>query len=744
MIRRWIYIIAGLGLGVSLLLWLSGGSIQGQAIIPSLAPASADVLLQQDYQAGKLDLDQWLLYYGFTLVAPEKLPARYQGRAPGLDGTPFFIILRQKWMQLRPGTRKALTQLGLAPTYSGKQQRPILSGPEEQYQTTHFLIHYTRSGQDAVPVRDDNGDGVPDYVAEAASIAEFVWQTEIVTLEWAQPPADRGEGGDQRYDIYLRNIPYYGYTQASQPVGDNPHTPTVETAAAYSFLVLDNDYAGFDGTPLLDLKVTIAHEFNHAIQYGYDSSEPEIWLYESVAVWMESEVYPLIHDNWRYLSAWYMRPEHCLPYYSSQNNHVYGDWIFIRYLSEQYGGNVTVRGIWEHAVQLDGLAAIAASLADGGYSLGNAYAAFTVAALLENKCPAGQPYCYRDAPFSFQGSDIVVKQEGIITYDGTAGSRSPTNGVQPYGVDYWQLRSTSQKAMSLTITFPNPQPQHNYRPLLVATDGHGLVRVTALPMVNGRGSIHIDPAEYGLLHYLAVVDEAMVTQNSCGYETYTVSWQPTSAYTPTPTPSPTATATATATPIPTWTPTVTLTPTPGPTHPPITVCHDLLKNGDFESGQATPWQSSSSLISPVAAKPPSAYGAWFGGYYNANDCLYQDLNLPVGRNGTRLVLQYDWYVNSQLPRGRAPQHILEADLLRATDLTRLAQLAWQNDQNPLNVWQQTTMDITQYAGQRVRLQFTGQTNESSAITSFFVDNVRLLACRQFIPDHFVYLPLLKH
>jgi len=741
--RRWLYAIV-IGVGISLLFLLSGESIRG-ATTPPLTPTSADALLRQDYQAGKLNLDQWLLYYGYSLAAPEKLPARYQNRVPGLDGTPFFIILRQKWTLLQPKTRKALAQLGLAPVYSGDQQRPILSGPEEQYQTTHFLIHYTRSGKDAVPTKDANGDGVPDYVAEAASVAEFVRQTEIDTLKWAQPPADHGEGGDQRYDIYFRDIPYYGYTQASEPIGDNPHTSAVETAAAYSFLVLDNDYAGFDGTPLLNLKVTIAHEFNHAIQYGYDSSEPEIWLYESVAVWMESEVYPQIHDNWRYLSAWYTVPDRCLPYYSAQNSHVYGDWLFIRYLSERDGGNATVRRIWEHAVQLNGLAAVSASLTDAGYNLGDAYAAFTVAALLENKCPAGQPYCFRDAPFSFEGSDIAAKQEGIITYDGTAGSRSSANGVQPYGVDYWQLRSTSQKAMSLTITFPSPQPQHNYRPLLVAADGNGIVHVTRFPVVNGQGSVHVDPAEYGLTHYLAIVDEAMVTQNSCSYEPYTISWQPTAAYTPTPTPSPTPTATATYTPTPTWTPTVTPTPTPGPTRTPVTVCRDLLQNGDFESGETAPWHSSaSSLISPVAAEPPSAYGAWLGGYYNAYDWLYQDLNLPLNSGVRRLVLQYDWYVNSQLPRGQTPQHTLEIDLFRTTDQTRLAQLGWQNDQNPLNVWQHTALDITQYAGQRVRLQFTGRTNDTSAITSFFVDNVHLLACRQFIPNHFVYLPLLKH
>ena len=717
------------------------GNVSGQPYRERQPTPSSDNLLWQAYQQGTLDLDQWLLYYAETFVAPEKLPEQYQSTTPGADGTPFFVLLRHYWTQLQPATRRQIAALGLAPAQIGAQQRPTLSGPEEHFDTTHFRIHFTRQGKDAVPSVDANSDGIPDYVSSVATIAEFVWQREIEQLGWAEPPADHGEGGDQRYDIYLCDIRYYGYTRASAPIGDNPHTSPKESAAAYSFLVLENDYAGFEATPETNLKVTTAHEFNHAIQYGYDSQEPEIWLYESVAVWMEDEVYNDINDNWRYLSAWYTRPDVCLPYYSPSDVHVYGDWIFIRYLSERYGGNPVVRGIWEHAVQLDGLQAVAASLADYGSNLDDAYAAFAVAALLEHRCPVGTPYCFSEAPFSFHGMNITATQEGIITYNGTRGMRSPANGVQPFGVDYWQVRTNMTRAMTLTVSFTDSSPAAIYRALWV-TDKDGAVAVRPLTFAGSVGTAHVDPSDWPGNHYLLVMDETMTTQNSCAYHSYQVSWEPAQAYTPTPTPSLTPTATATATPTMTPTLTPTITPTLGPTPTPVRYCNELLRNGDFESGNEAPWQSNMSLISPVAAQPPSAYGAWLGGYTNAYDWLFQNVNLPVGVD--QLWVQYNWYVNSQLPRGRVPRHTLQVDLYRSSDSFRLAELALHSDQNPLNVWQTTKIDVAQYAGQAVQLRFTATTDSASGITSFFVDNVHFWACRHFFPTQFLYLPLAAH
>ena len=57
--------------------------------------------------------------------------------------------------------------------------------------------------------------------------------------------------------------------------------------------MIDNDYAPlqFPGTtPLTDLEVTLAHEYNHVLQFGYDAFQ-DTWFVESTATWMEDQVY---------------------------------------------------------------------------------------------------------------------------------------------------------------------------------------------------------------------------------------------------------------------------------------------------------------------------------------------------------------------------------------------------------------------------------------------------------------------
>ena len=46
----------------------------------------------------------------------------------------------------------------------------------------------------------------------------------------------------------------------------------------------------------------MAHEYNHVLQFAYDSQE-DTWMFESTATWMEDEVYPEINDYLRYVPS---------------------------------------------------------------------------------------------------------------------------------------------------------------------------------------------------------------------------------------------------------------------------------------------------------------------------------------------------------------------------------------------------------------------------------------------------------
>ena len=100
------------------------------------------------------------------------------------------------------------------------------------------------------------------------------------------------------------------------------------------------------------LRATAAHEFFHAVQYAYDSSE-DAWLTEGTAVWMEDEVADDVDANRRWLRSSAL--EHpWVPVDSSRGLNEYGAWIFWRFLTESAGGQGgrlrrSIRRVWELA-----------------------------------------------------------------------------------------------------------------------------------------------------------------------------------------------------------------------------------------------------------------------------------------------------------------------------------------------------------------------------------------------------------
>lgn len=312
-----------------------------------------------------------------------------------------------------------------------ENDRPILSGDELILDTKHFKVHYTLIGRDAALSTD--------YVNEMAQAFEYSWQIQIDQFGWAPPPPDNDIGGDVRYDIYIQNVfedGTAGYTEGGEEryrgkghgmVGDNPFTDAVETRAAASYIVMDNDYAELDewaqedgvintDDPLEVMRVTAAHEFNHAIQFGYDGEEPADWLWEATATWIQDEVYDDINDGDEDLLAVFKSPDTCQLAYGGEErvedeNHWYGEWIFIRYMSELYGRE-TIRSIWEHARYVDGYEAIEAALSDAGTNLDETFRDFSIA-LLTRSFEEGSRYPILRLEGEAQNESGFVPNDGV-------------------------------------------------------------------------------------------------------------------------------------------------------------------------------------------------------------------------------------------------------------------------------------------------------------------------------------------
>lgn len=156
--------------------------------------------------------------------------------------------------------------------------RPTLSGPVVNINTTNFKIHYTLSGTDST---------TSAWAESVAVYAEHCWTT-VSNLGWALPPSDGANGGDSRYDIYIRNTPPLNYWGATHPESSYP-TPYQDGYT--SWIDVHKDSIAQPFPKWARLRALVAHEFHHACQLRYSGKEQRPWIYENTSVYMEDVIY---------------------------------------------------------------------------------------------------------------------------------------------------------------------------------------------------------------------------------------------------------------------------------------------------------------------------------------------------------------------------------------------------------------------------------------------------------------------
>jgi hypothetical protein len=214
----------------------------------------------------------------------------------------------------------------------------------------NFCVTWVRSGADAPDLTDSNGNGTPDYVEAVAEIAELSHTVQIGELGWRPPKPDQREecGEPGQTDIYLMELGelgLFGYAASDPGQGD--------ARRVHGYLVIDNDYSrsrfGRFDEPLDAARVTIAHEFNHLLQYAYNARQ-DTWMLESTATWMEEQVHPEINDYLNYVPHFARVPG--VPITDSDaagGLRVYGSAVWNHWLEHgdrSYGPEV-VRRTWE-------------------------------------------------------------------------------------------------------------------------------------------------------------------------------------------------------------------------------------------------------------------------------------------------------------------------------------------------------------------------------------------------------------
>jgi hypothetical protein len=275
--------------------------------------------------------------------------------------TSILLEAKKNWDKLTPQAKSL---------FSIYTSRPNLTN-EQVACSTNFCFHYTLIGTDAVPSLDANSNGFPDYIDQMAVIFENVW-TQYQIRNYTMPPLDGATGGSSKYDVYITNLGsgLYGFVSAENVIGNNPQSVSlIEADAMTSWMGMNNNYSWATSTTALDaIKVTAAHEFFHAVQFGTTSSNTN-FISEATAAWAEDEIYPGIDDNFQYLKSIFNYPDAALNLNANfdslltnttdpaYNQHWYGAWIFFRYLSEKTNPDI-IRQIYNKTISLYEIPAI--------------------------------------------------------------------------------------------------------------------------------------------------------------------------------------------------------------------------------------------------------------------------------------------------------------------------------------------------------------------------------------------------
>ena len=298
-------------------------------------PLPARTLIEEALEAGVLDAETAALYQVYSVRDLSALPEEFRQLSDHpYCATPVLTAARQAGLQLSREGRERLAKALARPDLERKTLSP--SG--------RFQIHFTLEGRNRVDAADLSGNGIPDYIDVVAAVLDSTWDLQVGQLGYRPPPADRGLGGGDEYDVYIVQLGdkrVYGYAYPEDNSG----------FSTYSYMELDNDYAdpAYAATQGLDaLRVAIAHEFFHAIHFAYYKGNDSSWWREASSTWMEEVAYPEIDDYLQYVPYFLGKPARSLDGGGSftADYHIYGAAIFVHFLDQRYGREL-VRIIWK-------------------------------------------------------------------------------------------------------------------------------------------------------------------------------------------------------------------------------------------------------------------------------------------------------------------------------------------------------------------------------------------------------------
>lgn len=187
-------------------------------------------------------------------------------------------------------------------------------------------------------------------------VVEDSWQRQVEDQGYPRPLPDQGEGGDDRFDVYIGlTAPAVALTLAHEDVDDADGRH-----ASYAHVVVDPSLEGDDLAPF------VHHELAHAIQFGMDLEE-SLMFFEASAVaqeyFLDRELgFPTL--SWASDVDDFQAFPSAAPFTNGidlyfivggDRLYEYGAALFLLYLEEEHGegDGALLRRLWEASVQPD-------------------------------------------------------------------------------------------------------------------------------------------------------------------------------------------------------------------------------------------------------------------------------------------------------------------------------------------------------------------------------------------------------
>ncbi len=450
-----------------------------------------------------------------VLAAPAAalIPTLPQHRDPGLRpercGTPWALDVHAALEHpelLTPAVREE---------YERSRVRPTL---QTFLDTEHFRVHYDTIGASVLPGWPDTG-----YLDAVAEALEHSWDVEVDTLGFRPPPSDEDDlgdnGGNGLYDCYLIDLgtAFYGITFVGYTTPGGPPEDVT------SFIEIDNDYVGFgyaDAT--VPMRVTVAHEFNHACQFGHIRNTEEVWYMECSAVWTEDAVYDELNDYYQFLPYYLGYPYRSLEYRGAA---MYGAAVWNFFLTERHGRDIVPTVWYDMENGAGAIDALESQLDAMGASLGDEFAEFAVWNWFIGSRDDGAHY-EEGAGWSDVATTWTPIHYPII-------DESVSTGVRPdhLGANYIVFRNPDDICESIEIAYDGPPPYQipNGAVLLALDEAGAVVSQTSLAL-DGMGDAFLETTGWDTLS--AVV---LIVANTAPWSTgddmyYTVSAEQSAPY----------------------------------------------------------------------------------------------------------------------------------------------------------------------------------------------------------------------